>query len=294
MRISVVYSDANRPLGRIRERESTIPDYVRRIRFLTNRWAPRPLLRVVHTVRGTPYRPPVGRVHFGDLRRRTPISRKYGFDRGRPVDRYYIEGFLARHAADIRGRVLEINDSTYTTRFGGSRVVQRDVLDINAANPRATIVADLARADDVQPEQFDCIILTQVLQLIYDCRAAVQTVHRLLKAGGVLLATVPGITQIAHDIDNVRRGEWYWSFSQQSVQRLLHDAFPGAAVVVEAHGNVLAATAFLHGLVTEDLTRKDLEHQDLDYQVIVAARAVKHAPGGSGSTADIPSTPSPR
>src|SRR5690348_8634455 len=36
----------------------------------------------------------VGRVNFGDLRRLKPISVVWGFDRGRPVDRYYIEQFL--------------------------------------------------------------------------------------------------------------------------------------------------------------------------------------------------------
>ena len=72
--------------------------------------------------------PAVGRVRFGDLHRLTPISQCFGFDRGLPVDRYYIERFLARHASEIVGRVLEIGDDTYTRRFGGSRVSRSDVL----------------------------------------------------------------------------------------------------------------------------------------------------------------------
>ena len=62
-----------------------------------------------------PVWPPVGTVRRLGLRRTEPISRAYGFDRGTPVDRHYIEAFLQRHApspdysaGDIRGRVLEV------------------------------------------------------------------------------------------------------------------------------------------------------------------------------------------
>ena len=64
--------------------------------------------------------PPLGRVRFGDLRRVDPIDGYFGYGRGLPIDRYYIEGFLARHAGDVHGRVLEIGDNTYTRRFGGT------------------------------------------------------------------------------------------------------------------------------------------------------------------------------
>jgi hypothetical protein len=52
-------------------------------------------------------------VDCGDLRRLTPLSRCFGFDRGKPVDRYYIENFLASRAGDVRGRVLEIADKMF-------------------------------------------------------------------------------------------------------------------------------------------------------------------------------------
>src|SRR3972149_6617938 len=89
---------------------------------------------------------PVGSVDFGNLRRLVPINREFGFDRGQPVDRYYIENYLARHAEEIRGRVLEIGDNVYTRRFGGSRVAKSDVLHVSGDSPRATIVADLTNA----------------------------------------------------------------------------------------------------------------------------------------------------
>jgi SAM-dependent methyltransferase len=216
--------------------------------------------------------PAVGEVSFGSLGRVTPISRKFGFDRGHPVDRYYIENFLAHQAADIRGRVLEIGDDTYTRQYGGNRVEQADVLHVTEGNPQATFVADLTRADHVPSDAFDCIILTQTLHLIYDVRSAITTLYRILKPGGTLLTTFPGISQIAQD----QWGEhWYWAFTTQSARRLFEETFPAPDVEIEAHGNVLAAVSFLHGLAVEDLNQKDLDCHEPAYEVLITLRAVK-------------------
>jgi glycosyltransferase involved in cell wall biosynthesis len=216
--------------------------------------------------------PPVGAVNFGDLRRLDPVSRVFGFDRGTPVDRYYIEDFLARNAERIRGRVLEVGDDSYTRRFGGDRVTGRDVLHVSEENPHATIIADLASSDHVPSNAFDCIILTQTLHLIYDVRAAVQTLRRILKPGGVLLATFPGITQIDHFDWG---GSWYWAFTALSARRLFGEAFAATNLEVETHGNVLAATAFLQGIALEELRKSELDYNDPDYQVIITVAATK-------------------
>lgn len=210
-------------------------------------------------------------VRFGSLRRVTPLSRD--FARGQPIDRHYIEAFLARYASDIHGRVLEVGDDTYTRQFGGQRVIQSEVLHATSGNPQATIVADLAHADQIPPETFDCIIMTQTLQYIYDARAAIRTLHRILKPGGVVLATFPGISQISrYDMD--RWGE-YWRFTTLSAKRLFEEIFPEAHVRVEAHGNVLAAIAFLHGLGAQELRQEELDSRDPEYEVSITVRAVK-------------------
>ena len=105
--------------------------------------------------------PPIGRVQFGDLRRLKPISREWGFDRGLPIDRYYVEEFLARHCGEIRGRVLEVGDDAYTGKFGSDQVTSVDILNLNEDSPGTTIVADLANAPQIPSDRFDCIILTQ-------------------------------------------------------------------------------------------------------------------------------------
>ncbi len=217
-------------------------------------------------------RPSVGEVCFGDLRRLSPISRRFGLNRGRPIDRYYIESFLARHADDIRGHVLEIKDSSYTQRYGSGRVSASDVLDIAEENPQATIVADLTRADHVSADAFDCIICTQTLHFIYDVRGAVRTLQRILKPGGALLATFPGISQTSCE----KLGEHYrWAFTRLSARQLFEEVFPAQNIEVEARGNVLAATAFLHGLAVQELRKEELDHNDPDYELLITLRAVK-------------------
>ncbi len=219
-----------------------------------------------------------GSVDFGGLRRLTPVSRIFGFDRGLPIDRYYIERFLAAHAEDIRGRVLEIGDDRYTRQFGGSRVTEGDVLHVVAGTPHATIIADLARAEDVPSESFDCILCIQTLQMIVDVEAALRHLARMLSPGGVLLATNSGINRICRREGIDPWGE-YWRFTAQSAHRLFGRAFTPANVRIAAYGNVLAAVAFLHGFAAEELTPEELDYEDADFEVLVAVRAVKSPTG---------------
>lgn len=241
---------------------------------LANRVLPSPLKRRLRAIycRLTCW-PPVGRVRFGSLRRVTPVSRVFGFDRGQCIDRYYIETFLARYATDIHGCVLEVGDNVYTRRFGDERVIQSDVLHVTNDNPQASIVADLACADRIPPETFDCIILTQTLHLIYDVRVATRTLYRILKPGGVLLATFPGISQISR-YDMERWGD-HWRFTTASTHKLFADAFPKDNFQVESHGNVLVAAAYLYGLAAEELDRRELDYTDPDYQLLITVRAEK-------------------
>lgn len=216
---------------------------------------------------------PVGSIDFGDLRRTSPISRVFGLDRGVPVDRYYIEGFLAENASTIRGRVLEIGDATYTKRFGSRAVQQSDVLHVTGDSPEATIIADLTNAPQIPDDSFDCIILTQTLQFTYAMEMAVAELFRILKNGGCVLCTVPGISQISrYDMD--RWGD-YWRLTSLSARELFETAFQSDQIEIATYGNVFAATSLLHGLALSEVTTAELDVHDDDYQLIVAIKATK-------------------
>lgn len=214
----------------------------------------------------------VGTESFGSLRRVVPVSTAFGYDRGQPIDRYFIERFLEANREDIKGRVLEIGEALYTRRFGGPHVVRSDVLHVVAGNPEATIVADLARGDEIPSESFDCILLIQTLQFIYDVPAAIRTIHRILRPGGVLLATFPGLSQRSYD---QWADSWYWGFTSSSASRLFACVFDGRRVAVATYGNVLVTAAFLYGLASSELTPAELDYIDDRYETLVTVRAAK-------------------
>lgn len=211
-------------------------------------------------------------VNWGNLRRDTPLS-WFGFDRGLPIDRFYIELFLNSYRPDIRGRVLEIEDDGYTRKFGASAVERSDVLYAAPGLPGATLTGDLASGAGVPSEAFDCIILTQTLPFIYDIHGAIQHAYRALRPSGVLLLTVPGITRTSRP-DMERWGD-YWRLTSLSTRRLLEEAFAPEHVNVQAYGNLLTAVGFLYGMAAEELTPAELGRVHPDFEVLIGARAVR-------------------
>ncbi len=186
-----------------------------------------------------------------------------------PIDRWYIERFLGAHRRDITGQVLEVKDSMYTDRFGQG-VTERCVLDVDRDNSAATHIADLAEGDALPSGTFDCFLLNQTLQLIFDVRAALAHAHRILRPDGVLLLTVPVTSKIcAPPLTDL------WRFTPAAVTRLLEEGFGPGQVNVKGHGNVLAQVAFLEGIAAEDLTEEQLAEDDEMFPLIVSARAVR-------------------
>jgi SAM-dependent methyltransferase len=216
---------------------------------------------------------PVGSLDLGSLRSVRPVSKAFGLERGLAIDRHYIEQFLDSHSADIHGVVLEIGADLYASRFGGERVGRVEVLHAAPGNPSATIVGDLTDAREIPDESLDCMILTQTLQCIFDSRAAIATLHRVLRPGGTALLTFPGISHISR-YDMNRWGD-YWRFTSLSARRLFEEAFGSEGVEVTVYGNVLTAIAFLHGLATEELAENELAFHDPDYELLIGVRATK-------------------
>lgn len=208
---------------------------------------------------------------LGDLRRTTPFG-TWGESRGGPIDRYYVERFVESHASDVQGRVLEIAGDEYTRRFGIG-VSRLDILDIKADNPNATFVADIADAPNVPGDAFDCVFVTQLLPFVWDVRGALATAHRILRPGGVLLITTPGLCRIA-PVEAELYGHW-WNLTAMSIRRLTSERFGEENVDVTTYGNVLSATAFLFGLGLWDLSAEELSYVDPAFEVTIGVRAVK-------------------
>ena len=217
--------------------------------------------------------PPVGQVRFGSLRRTEPIAPIWPPRFGEPVDRVYIDRFFETEAASIRGDVLEVGGLRYTDRFG-QEVSSRSVLHSPiGAGPNVTYASDLVDAPEIPSGHFDAVVLPQTLLFIYDVQAAVRTLHRILRPGGVVLATVPGITQTVPE-DKDLWGQ-YWAFTDQSVARLFGDVFGPDQVTVRSHGNVKTTIALLHGLAIDDLSPNDFDIDDSHFPLILTVKATR-------------------
>lgn len=198
-----------------------------------------------------------------------PISRRFGYDRGTPIDRYWIEKFLGENQIYITGRCLEITDDAYTKRFGGNKVTRSDVLDINPKNRRANIIDDLRSLKTVKGNTYDCLLLTQVLGMIDNIDAAIEQCHRILKPGGTILVTSACFSPTWHDNDN------FWRFTAAGMRYAFGKHFTRKNIWVKTYGNVFSGQCFWVGMAQEEVTREQLEFNDPHFPCLVGLRAKK-------------------
>lgn len=201
-----------------------------------------------------------------------PISNIYGFDRGNPLDRHYIEKFLENNKKDVRGVCLELLNNNYTKKYGGSKVSESVVLDIEKENKNATLISDLRNLKEVKDNTFDCIILTQVFQFIDDVDASISECYRVLKPEGVLLATMPSISRI--DCASGESGD-YWRFTTAAAKYLFEKKFKKENLSINSQGNARVGLYFYAGLSEEDTPKNLFEINDKNFPLIVTVRAIK-------------------
>lgn len=238
------------------------------------------LLRALHDSRPTrgPYaaaralhrRVPV--IRWGSLRRTEPVCPEWGLSRGTPIDRFYIERFVAEHGSVITGDVMEMADDGLVRRFGTS--ARAHVVDVDAGNPHATIVADLCVPGSLPAAAFDAVVLTQTLQYLRDLPAALANLAHAVRPSGTVLITVPALGPLDPDW----LGELsLWRWTPNGLMQTLADGLPGWSCHVRGAGNVLACIGFLAGASVEDLTERELLHHDPRNPLIATAVARRPA-----------------
>lgn len=201
-----------------------------------------------------------------------PLSEWHGFDRGTPLDRFYIEGFLEKNKHLIHGTCLEIFDDTYTKRFGETRVAKADILDIESSNTNATIIADLRNMPQIADNSYDTIILTQVFQFIDAPEAALRECYRILKPGGHILATLPCLSRMDR-ISGIDAD--YWRFTKAGTKVLFEKAFEPSKLRIESCGNVRSGILSWIGASVEDASRHILEKNDAQFPLLINVVAEK-------------------
>jgi len=201
--------------------------------------------------------------------RLTPASRHWGTERGKPLDRIYLEHFLKTYQTDICGRVLEIGGKYYTDTFGSNvtQSVSYDVLPGSGID----IVGDLTSGIGLEDESFDCLVILQTLMMIHDIQSAADTLHRLVKPGGSALITVNFIAP--NCVDDCQE-MWQWNMTPNAAEKLISDRFGEENVTVVPYGNYAVASSFLAGLAAEDVNLDYWQHEP-GYEVLIGIKAVK-------------------
>jgi SAM-dependent methyltransferase len=198
-----------------------------------------------------------------------PISPTWGFDRGLPIHRYYLEKFLAENSSDIRGHCMEFQEDSYASRFGGKAVTRLDILNLDGSLPQTTLQADLTKPNTLPSDQFDCIICTHVLHLIPEVEKAIPELYRILKPNGALLVGGAQIGMCS------RRVPEYYRFTAEGLRCLLERAFAPGHVVTRSYGNSLTGAGEIRGLASHEFSEQELNWNDDKFAVEVCARAVK-------------------
>jgi SAM-dependent methyltransferase len=207
---------------------------------------------------------------WADAIPRDPLTDDHGLSRGVPLDRQYIEQFLSAHQDVIAGSVLEVQDSAYTARFGGNRVSESVVVDIDAANPAANLIADLCDPGSLADATYDCIILTQTLHLLIDPVAGIGNCWRSLRPGGSLLLTAPAMSRVSPTYPESD----YWRFAPAGMQLLFDKHWSGPYTVV-SYGNLRTCIGFLLARTAEETPEAVIDVNDPRYPLTVAVHAQK-------------------
>ncbi|MFI9559242.1 class I SAM-dependent methyltransferase [Nonomuraea endophytica] len=213
----------------------------------------------------------LGPSSWGVLARAEPFSDCFGYDRGTPIDRRYIDAFLSAGAHLIRPPLLEVGENVYARRFAGD-TAQTDVVDIDPDNEDATLIADLAGHESLPAARYRCVLLIQTLQYVRDPRAALVNVRRSLVPGGSLLVTVPGISR-TDPVDDALMAD-RWRFTPAGLRDLLADVFGPGSVRCRGYGGLRSATAFLYGLAAEESGPQEEDGDGTEFPIVVCGTAL--------------------
>lgn len=199
-----------------------------------------------------------------------PIHDDWGYRRGTPIGRVYIDKFLKKYRENVVGDIMEVGECTYSRRFAtnGKSYTAIHVEDVEGCRK-----ANLETGEGLKSEEFDTMIITQTLAYIYDIQSVVRNIYNCLRKNGHCLVTV---TDIGH-MGNTEREKWgaFWGFHKDGCYRVFSEVFGKDNVNVEVYGNLKAVVAQLYGLAAEDVESEIIDEFDAKYPMIIGIVAHK-------------------
>ena len=195
-----------------------------------------------------------------------PVNRNFGFYKGTPIDRKLIEEFIQTNTEYLFGNIAEIGEGYLAINHTLNHYNSIDYLGINEGDN--IVYCDLTKPLEYN-KKYDCLISTQVLNYIYDFKAAFDNQINLVKEGGTVLLTVACIQQISK-YDETRWGD-YWRFTKNSIEELIIGNQRVRRYELKSVGNYQLGMYFLSGITVEEIDRESFEISDEEYPIIITA-----------------------
>ncbi|WP_169221635.1 methyltransferase domain-containing protein [Brasilonema sp. UFV-L1] len=210
--------------------------------------------------------PAVNTLDWGDLKRRFPICHKFGFTRGTPVDRYYLDKFISEIRHQVVGSVLEIGGVLLNKEiYQLSVATEYQTLDL-VSRPGVTVVGDAHDSTIIMPESLDTVLVFNVLEHCHNPWVVVQNIYSWLRVGGKCFCMVPSAQKL-HSLPKD-----YWRPLPDGMKQLFQDFSESN---LHIYGNPLTVLASFMGVAAEELSPQDLDDFHPDYPVATCIAALK-------------------
>ena len=196
-------------------------------------------------------------------------SEKFGFDRGTPIDRYYIDHFLKNlNLENNFNRSLEFGEILYSDSF---KVKEKYFLSHPEYETRDIasnqILFDLNSEHSYEGTKFDLILSTNVINFTKNPFVSIKHHIDMLNSRGTLVLTVSASMPISK-FDAERWGD-YWRFTPDGLNQLLRTL--NCEYHIKSFGSFVTSIAFLCGLSAEEIDATDLNKNDDSYPIVVMA-----------------------
>jgi hypothetical protein len=210
--------------------------------------------------------PEVRQVDWGDLRRPQPMCASFGFQRGTPIDRYYLQKFVAKIRHRIAGKVVEIGGNPQGPRaYGLSHVVEYVNVDL-LPGPGVHLVGDVHDPSLLAQQSVGSIVIFNVLEHCVQPATVVDNMYRWLRPGGRVFCMVPNAQRI-HECPAD-----YWRMLPNAL-RWMFRAF--SRQEVQQYGTLASLIASYMGISAEELSHHELDDFHPDYPVATCIAAYK-------------------
>ena len=208
---------------------------------------------------------PVGSINLGSFANGKPFCHEFGYTRGTPIDRVFLDVFIDTIRDQVYGATLEIGgrkEDKSLYRFQNAEPFE--TLDVEAGSG-ADHVGDAHCITLFRPGSWDSILAFNVLEHCERPWIVVSNFLYWLRPGGMAFCVVPNAQRLH------RGPRDYWRILPDAASSLFSDF---EEVTILRYGNLLTSQAAMSGIAAEEL-HYAMAYSDRDYPTVTCISARK-------------------